>query len=90
MVNKSDHVIKRLHPFLSMEFENCNGSAEKRLEVLFQIKDKWTKKELEGYLLPFIDLTVKFDAYIMKNTRFVKERNPFDPEIEVAYYLRKF
>jgi hypothetical protein len=50
MVNKQDHVIKLLNPFYSIEFEKCYGSAEKRLEALFEIKNKWTKPELEAYI----------------------------------------
>lgn len=60
------------------------------MEALFRIKDKWSKGELEAQLVPFIDLNVKFDSYLMKNTRMIKETNPFDSSKEVAYYLRKF
>jgi len=42
MVNKTDDVIRILDPFYSQEFEACFGSEEKRLEMLFEIKDKWT------------------------------------------------
>ncbi len=86
----SDHVIKPLDPFFSREFEYCNASPESRLEALFKIKDRWTKCELEAYVAPFIDLTAKFDTYLMKNTRMIRDKNPFDHTKEVAYYLRKF
>lgn len=85
-----DHVIKSLDPFFSPEFEYCNASAEQRLEALFKVKDRWTKGELEAYVAPFIDLTAKFDTYLMKNTRMVRDKNPFDSKLEVAYYMRKF
>ena len=68
-----DHVIKFAHKYYSKEFEYCGGSAEKRLEALFNLKDKWTKGEIEAYLKPFIDLNVKLDTYLMKNTRMIKE-----------------
>lgn len=42
MVNKQDDVIRLLHPFYSQEFEFCYNSPEKRLDALFDIKDKWT------------------------------------------------
>ena len=87
---RDDHVIKSLHIYYAEEFRHCLGSHEKRLEVLFTIKEKWTKGELETYLTPFIDLTLKFDTYLMKNTRMIREKNPFDPSQEVAYYVKKF
>jgi hypothetical protein len=87
---KRDHVIKLLHPYYSQEFEFCEGNAEKRLDALFKIKDHWTKGELEAYVAPYIDLTAKFDQYLMKNTKILREKNPFDPEKEVAFYVRKF
>jgi hypothetical protein len=40
--SNEDAVIKLLHPYYSGEFEYCAGSADKRLEALFGIKDKWT------------------------------------------------
>lgn len=42
MINKPDDVIKILHPYYSKEFDGCFGSVERRLEQLFEIKDKWT------------------------------------------------
>lgn len=90
MVNKQDDVIKLLSPYYSVEFEYCYGNAEKRLEALFEVKDMWTKGELEVYIKPFIDINANFDSYLMKNTKIIKERNPFDKEKEIAYYLKKF
>jgi len=90
MVNKQDDVIKLLHPFYSIEFENAYGSIERRLEGLYEVKDKWTKQELEIYVKPFIDLNVNFDTYLMKNTKIIKEKNPFDMTKEVNYFLKKF
>jgi hypothetical protein len=52
------------------------------------VKEKWTKNELEAFLDPFLD--VKFDTYLMKNTRMIKEKNPFNPSVEVMYYVKKF
>lgn len=42
MINKQDDVIRLLHPYYSSEFESCFNNAEKRLDALFEIKDKWT------------------------------------------------
>lgn len=90
VMDKKDHAIRSLHPYFAPELDGCGSSAEKRLEALFALKEKWTKSELESYLTPFIDLTVKFDTYLMKNTRMIKEANPFDPSKETAYYIKKF
>lgn len=94
-VSKPDHVILSFHPYYDRRFEHCLGlpsslSSEKRIAVLFDLKDKWTRGELETYMTPFVDLSVKFDTYLMKNTRMIREPNPFDPAKEVAYYLKKF
>ena len=70
---KKDHVIKLLHPFFNSEFEYCGGNAEQRLDALFKIKERWTKGELEAYIAPYIDLTSKFDQYLMKNTKILRE-----------------
>ena len=90
MVNKPDDVIKLLNPYFSKEFDHCYGNPERRLEAMFDIKDKWTRAELEVYLLPFIDLNLKFDNYLLKNTRMIKEFNPFDKEKDIVYYMKKF
>ena len=87
---KRDHVIKLLHPFYSQEFEVCAGNAELRLDALFKVKERWTRSELEAYIAPYIDLTAKFDQYLLKNTKILREKNPFDPAKEVAFYIRKF
>lgn len=42
MVNKLDDVIRYLHPYNSREFDFCGSSVEKRLDKMFEIKDKWT------------------------------------------------
>jgi hypothetical protein len=94
-MSKPDHVILSLHPYYDRRFEHCLGltsslCTEKRLEVLFDLKEKWTRGELDTYLMPFVDLSVKFDTYLMKNTRMIREPNPFDPTKEVAYFLKKF
>lgn len=43
VINKTDDVIRLLNPYYSIEFEFCYGMAEKRLEAMFTVKDKWTK-----------------------------------------------
>jgi hypothetical protein len=45
--NKIDDIIKVLDPYISTEFLHCFGCAEKRLEKLFEIKEKWTHAELK-------------------------------------------
>jgi hypothetical protein len=68
LVNKTDDIIRILDPYNSDEFLLSYGSAEKRLEKLFEIKDKWIIGELKVYLQEFIELGVNFDSYLLKNT----------------------
>jgi len=38
----------------------------------------------------YVDKSVNFDNYLIKNTKIIKEKNPFNKDIEIAYYLKKF
>jgi len=87
---RHDHIIRLLHPFYSEEFEYCDGTPQSRLDALFKIKDRWTKGELDQYIAPFIEIGANFDQYLIKNTRVIKEKNPFDSGKEVLVYMRKF
>jgi hypothetical protein len=87
---RHDHIIRLLHPFYSDDFEFCDGTPQSRLDALFKIKDRWTKGELDHYIAPFIDIGANFDQYLIKNTRVIKEKNPFDSSREVLVYMRKF
>lgn len=89
-MSKHDDVIRLLHPYYSAEFEYSNNSAEKRLDALFEIKDKWTQQELVHYLRRFVDIGVNFDNYLIKNAKIIREKNPFDQRKDIAYYLKKF
>ena len=60
------------------------------MDTLFKIKERWTRSEFEAYIAPYIDLTAKFDQYLLKNTKILREKSPFDPAKEVAFYIRKF
>jgi len=60
---------------------------EKTFRDCLKSRDKWTKPELDAYVKPFIDLNQNFDAYLMKNTKIIKETNPFDPTKDIAYCL---
>jgi hypothetical protein len=42
LVNKHDDIIVPLDSILSPIFNVCYNNTEKRLDALFQIKDKWT------------------------------------------------
>lgn len=90
MLNKQDDVIRLLHPYYSSEFDACGNSHDKRLLALFEIKDRWTYQELTLYLKQFIDIGVNFDTYLLKNAKVIKEKNPFNPDKDINYYLRKF
>ena len=57
---------------------------------MFDIKDRWTHPELYLYLKDFIDIGVNFDNYLMKNTKILREKNPFNLEKDITYYLKKF
>lgn len=87
---QTEDVIRVLHPFYSSEFQFCGSSAEKRLQALFEVKDKWTYGELEAFLKPFVEPGANFDSFLMKNARVMKEKNQFARERDVTYYVRKF
>lgn len=42
------------------------------------------------YLKNFTDLNVNFDNYLIKNTKIIKEKNPFNSNKDVTYYMKKF
>jgi predicted DNA-binding protein (UPF0278 family) len=62
------------------------------LEKIFQVKDKWTFKELQRYLVEFCepDIQKKFDMWLMKNTRTVKEPNAFNDKLTTQLYVKMF
>ena len=47
-------------------------------------------RELEIYLKDFIDLEISLDNFLMKHTRLIKEKNPFNLEKDINYYIKKF
>jgi len=63
-----------------------------RLERLFLIKDKWSSSEIKSFITDFCDPEIdqKFDTWLGKNTRALKETNPFDPQVSSLYYVKKF
>jgi hypothetical protein len=69
-LNKKADIIRMLHPYYSREFQSCANNSEKRLHALFDIKDRWTYFELQGYLQPFLGQSL--DAFLMKNTRVMR------------------
>lgn len=80
---KGDHLIKTLCPYKSPQFTNLHNNIDGRLETLFNIKDKWTYKEISSYNRPFTDTETdqKYDLWLSKNTKLHKEANPFNPKI---------
>lgn len=87
---RHDNTIMLLNPYSSVQFQYCHESADKRLEALFRIKEKWTKAELNSYIKPFMDLSTNFDTYLLKNTRVIPDKNPFNSGLDITYYVRKF
>lgn len=81
--NCKDDLIKSLDPHFSKEFQGTYEDIELRLERLFMIKDKWTIREIHCYLVEFCDPEIesKFDTWLSRNTRVIKEANPFDAEV---------
>ena len=77
-----DDLLISLHPFYGMENDEPEN-LEKRLQKLFAIKDKWTAKEIQTFMIDFCDPDVssKFDVWLAKNTRQLKEPNPYDPKV---------
>lgn len=85
-----DNAIMILNPYTSRSFQYCHESADKRLEALFKIKEKWKKSELNSYIKPFVDLSTNFDSYLLKNARVIPDKNPFNSAQDITYYVRKF
>lgn len=48
-IHTTDTILKWLDPILSLEFKTCT-TFEKKMEVLFKVKDKWTAGEFERYM----------------------------------------
>lgn len=76
-------MIKKLDIYYNSEFEGVFDNIEKRLEKLFMIKDKWTFNEIKNQLIEFCDpdISNKFDLWLSKNTRTIKEANPFQKTV---------
>ena len=70
-VNKTDDIIKLLHPQLSPELAYCN-SFESTLAALFQLKEKWTLTELEGILKDTLEPEQSFMIMLQRNARTLK------------------
>ena len=79
-MGSDDDLIKSLHPYFSDVFSDCFENGELRLERLFQVKEKWTIRELQSFLTDFLEpeIDAKFESWLVKNTRTLKEQNPFD------------
>lgn len=89
-MNTKDDIIRILDPYNSFEIVSCDGDPQKILQNLFEIKEKWTFRELETYMSDFIDVDMNFDNFLIKFTRMIKEKNPFDESKDVNFYIRKF
>jgi hypothetical protein len=75
-------VIKALSPY-DLMFTECTDSPQKRLEMLFAVKDKWSVQELQAQLSMFVEpaQVAKFDAWVAKFTRSCKEKNPYNASV---------
>jgi hypothetical protein len=88
----ADDLIKILNPYTSEQFSECHISIDARLEVLFNIKDKWTYREIESYIKEFTDVEMqqKYDQWLSRNTRLHKETNPLNDKLSSQFYIKKF
>lgn len=69
-----DDIIIALNPYFHPELAVCMENVERKIEVLFKIKEKWTARELKTILKDFCepDVDAKFDIWLNKNSRTVK------------------
>ena len=56
------------------------------------MKDKWTALELNTFLVDFLepDHKSKFDQWLVKNAKSIKEPNPHNPAQMQVLYIKKF
>ena len=88
-VNRTDDIIKELHPLLSEELSSC-VSFESKLAALFTIKEKWTLTELDALLQGTLEPEQAMTTMLQRNARTVKEANPFTPGKTTVFYIKKF
>ena len=88
-IAKTDTILKYLDPMLSPEFKSSLTFVDK-LAVLFSIKEKWTIGELELYLKDTLEPEQNFQTLLQRNTRTLKEQNPFDAKRTTLFYTKKF
>ena len=88
-LHKTDTILKWLDPMLSIEFEACT-TFEQKLAVLFTVKEKWTAGELELYLKSTLEPEQNLQVLLQRNSRTVKEQNPFDAKKTTLFYIKKF
>ena len=55
-------------------------------------KDKWTYRELYEYLKEFLDPEIdsKFDIFLSRNTRTLKEPHPYNKTANYMVYIKQF
>ena len=82
--------MKWLDPMMSVEFETCT-TFEKRITMMFEsIKQKWTIDELGRYLKGTLEPEQNMTVLLSRNSRTVKEKNPFDATKSTTFYVKKF
>lgn len=80
----------KLEQSTSFEIVSYTGEPQEIKHIFFEIKEKWTFRELETYLSDFIDADMGFDNFLLKFRRMIKEKNPFDESKDINFYIRKF
>jgi hypothetical protein len=72
-----------------IEISELKDNFDERIKQLFNIKDKWSQKEIEIFMED-LELGNLLNEKIMRITQTVNEKNIFDNNIKfTSFYLKK-
>ena len=90
-VEFKERITDKGHILKAVDYYNLGENCSIRLDGLYSLKEKWTKKELEVFLSEFLeDYKEDINVMISKNLKSMKEINPFDKNEEIIFYAKKF
>ena len=86
-----ESVIDKDHTIQLIDYYSLGSTIKERINSLDSIKTKWTKSELQTFCGEFLDdYKNDFNVFLSKEFKIIKERNPFDVEKEILFYIKKY